>query len=84
MGRAKLSGFNKYLIRSGIAISNPPADLFRARVRELERLFGSFFRSHLLGKSFILKAVVFKQGPLSEWLNFCAESGEKAGNKEIS
>jgi hypothetical protein len=74
MGRAKLSGFNKDLIRSGIPVSNPPADLFRARVRDLERLCSPFFRSDLPGKSFILKAVVFKQSPLSEWLNFCAES----------
>jgi hypothetical protein len=74
MGRAKLSGFNKYLIVSGIPAYNPPADLFRARARELERLCSSFIRFDLPGKSFILKAVVFKQGPVSEWLNFCGES----------
>jgi hypothetical protein len=74
MGRAKLSCSNKSLIVSGIPVSNPPADLFRARVRKLDGLCGSFFRSNLAGKSFILKAVDFKQGPLSQWLKFCAES----------
>ena len=36
--RAKLSCFNEYLTVSGIPGSNPPADLFRARVQELEGL----------------------------------------------
>jgi hypothetical protein len=69
---------------SGIPVSDPPADLFRARVRELERLCGPFFRSDLPGKSFILKAVVFNRALFVSGLISVANRLRRVGISQIS